>query len=249
MARLIGKVAVVTGGSLGIGAGIVERLAAEGAAVAFTYARSEKPAAELAARIVSGGGKALAVKADVRSRSDLAALFAKAAQSFGPVDILVNNAGVFEFAPIEAITEEHYSRQFDTNVKGLLFATQEALKAFGGRGGVVVNISSSIVEAPPPGGSVYSATKAAVDAITKSLGVELGPKGIRVVSVNPGGTKSEGFAAMDQAGEIEKRFVANTPLGRMGTPEDIASAVAFLVSDEASFVTSTTFTVSGGIRL
>lgn len=249
MAKLKGKVAVVTGGSLGIGAGIVEKLASEGAAVVFTYARSEKPAAELAGRIKAAGGRALAVKADVRSASDIAALFSKAKEAFGRVDILVNNAGVFEFAPIEAITEEHYSRQFDTNVKGLLFATQEAVKGFDGRGGVVVNISSSIVESPPPNGSVYSATKAAVDAITRSLGAELGPKGIRVVSVNPGGTKSDGFQSMDQTGDIEKSFVAKTPLGRMGTPADVASAVAFLASDEASFVTGTTFTVSGGIRL
>jgi 3-oxoacyl-[acyl-carrier protein] reductase len=249
MARLTGKVAVVTGGSLGIGAGIVERLASDGAAVVFTYARSEKPAAELAARIAAEGGRALAVKADVRLRSDLEALFARTLEAFGRVDILVNNAGVYEFAPIEAITEEHYSRQFDTNVMGLLFATQEAVKAFDGRGGVVVNIGSSIVEAPPPGGSVYTATKAAVDAITRSLGAELGPKGIRVVSVNPGGTKSEGFTAMDQTGEIAKKFIANTPLGRMALPADIASAVAFLVSEEASFVTATTITVSGGIRL
>ncbi len=249
MPRLTGKVAVVTGGSLGIGAGIVGRLAAEGAAVVFTYARSEKPAAELEAGVAAAGGRALAVKADVRVRSDLAALFAQARDSFGQVDILVNNAGVYEFAPIEAITEEHYSRQFDTNVKGLLFATQEAVKAFGGKGGVVVNIGSSIMEAPPPGGSVYTATKAAVDAITRSLGAELGARGIRVVSVNPGATKSEGFAAMDQTGEMEKRFIANTPLGRLALPADIASAVAFLVSDEASFITGTTLTVSGGIRL
>jgi 3-oxoacyl-[acyl-carrier protein] reductase len=249
MGTLNGKVAVVTGGSLGIGAGIVEKLASEGAAVVFSYARSAGPAAELAARITTAGGKAVAVKADVRSEADLAALFGKAREAFGRVDVLVNNAGVFEFAPIEAITEEHYSRQFDTNVKGLLFATREAVKAFDGKGGVVVNISSAIVEGPPPMGSVYSATKAAVDAITRSLGAELGPKGIRVVSINPGATRSEGFSAFDQSGEIAKRFVSQTPLGRLGQPEDVANAVAFVASDKASFVTSTTITVSGGIRL
>jgi len=249
MGALDGKVAVVTGGSLGIGAGIVEKLASEGASVVFSYVKSAQPAADLAARITAAGGKVVAVKADVRSEVDLAALFSKAKEAFGRVGVLVNNAGVFEFAPIEAITEEHYSQQFDTNVKGLLFATREAVKAFDGKGGVVVNISSSIVEGPPPNGSVYSATKAAVDAITRSLGAELGPKGIRVVSINPGATQSEGFSALDQSGEIARRFVSQTPLGRLGRPEDVANAVAFVASDKASFVTSTTITVSGGIRL
>jgi 3-oxoacyl-[acyl-carrier protein] reductase len=249
MARLIGKVAVVTGGSLGIGAGIVEKLAAEGAAVVFTYARSEKPAAELAAKVAAAGGRAVAVKTDVRSEPEVAALIGTAMKEFGRVDVLVNNAGVYEFAPIEAITEEHYSRQFDTNVKGLLFATREAVKAFDGKGGVVVNISSVVAEMPPPMGSVYSATKAAVDAITKSLAAELGQKRIRVVSVNPGSTESEGFSRMDQTGEIAKSFVSQTPLGRMGRPSDIANVVAFLASDEAGWVTGTTVTVSGGIRV
>lgn len=249
MARLLGKAVVVTGGSIGIGAGIVEKLASEGAAVTFTYARSAEPARKLEEKIRQSGGKALAVQADVRDRGQVAALFEKATAEFGSVDVLVNNAGIYEFSPVEGITDDHIDRQFNTNVKGLLYATQEAVKAFGDRGGAVINISSVVAEMPPPNASVYSATKAAVDAITRSLAVELGPRKIRVVSVNPGATTSEGFSSMPGSEQMSQYLVSQTPLGRMGEPADIANVVAFVASPEAAWITGAIIPVSGGIRV
>jgi 3-oxoacyl-[acyl-carrier protein] reductase len=247
--RLAGKVAVVTGASLGIGAGIAERLSADGAAIVINYGRNQAAADALVSKLRAAGGKAVAVQADVRDRGQLATLMGTAKAEFGRLDILVNNAGVYEFRPLEAVDETHYDRQFDTNVKALLFATQEAVKVFGEDGGAVVNISSLVGAAPPANGSVYAATKAAVDAITRSLAAELGPKKIRVNAVAPGMVVTEGLHAMDGGGDFQKFVLSQTPLGRLGKPSDIASAVAYLASPDAEWITGQVVTVSGGTRL
>ncbi len=246
MATLNGKVAVVTGASKGIGAAIAEKLAAEGAAVVVNYAKSVEGANAVVARIQKAGGRAVAVKADVSKLAEIKTLFEAALTAFGKVDVLVNNAGVYEFAPIGNIYEEHYDRQFDLNVKGLLFATQEAVKVFGENGGSVVNISSVVSPSPLANASVYSATKAAVDAVTKSLAKELGPKKVRVNSVLPGATETEGFGASAIAPQIREWAVSQTPLGRLGKPEDITGLVAFLASDQSSWVTGELIRASGG---
>lgn len=246
--RLKNKVAIVTGASKGIGAGIAEKLAAEGAAVIVNYAQSEQAAEALVAKIRATGGNASAVKADVSKPAQSKALIDAAAKEFGPVDILVNNAGVFEFRPLAAVDEEHFDRQYNLNVKGLLFATQAAVAAFGDRGGSVVNISSVVSTSPMANGSVYSSTKSAVDGITKALAAELGPRKIRVNSVLPGVTVTEGFGAMPGNEQIRDWAVGQTPFGRMGHPEDIANVVAFLASDEAGWVTGQTLAASGGLR-
>jgi 3-oxoacyl-[acyl-carrier protein] reductase len=249
MANLTGKVAVVTGSSKGIGAAIAERLANDGAAVAINYGRSAKEANELVAKIEAKGGKAVALQADIASEADVVKLIAEAQAKLGPLDILVNNAGVYEFSPAEALTADHIDRQLNLNVRGLLFAIREAVRAFGDRRGVIVNISSSVVETPPANAAVYAATKGAVDAITRSLGQELGPKGIRVVAVAPGFIETEGTHTMPGGGDFKAFAVSKTPLGRPGRPEDIAAAVAYAASDEASFLTGTVLTVNGGIRI
>lgn len=249
--KLVGKVAVVTGASKGIGAEIARELAREGAAVVVNYASSRAGADRVVADIQSSGGKALAVQADVSKQADVARLFAETTKAFGKVNVLVNNAGVYEFAPLEAVNVDHYRRQFDLNVLGLLLATQEAAKHFGETGGSVVNIGSVAGRAAVPGGSVYSATKAAVDSITRSLGAELGPRKIRVNSVNPGmveteGTSSQGITNADNA--FRTSVEAATPLGRIGAVNDIAPAVAFLASDDAKWVTGETLYIAGGYR-
>jgi 3-oxoacyl-[acyl-carrier protein] reductase len=247
--KLSGKVAVVTGASKGIGASIAKHLAAEGAAVVVNYATSKAGADKVVAEITSSGGKAIAVQADVAKKTDIDRMFAKTKAAFGQLDILVNNAGIYDMVPLEAITEEHFHKQFDLNVLGLLLSTQEALKYFGPAGGSVINISSIVSTLGVPGGSVYSATKAAVDAVTRSLGKELGPRRIRVNSINPGmveteGTQSAGITESD----FRKQTEATTPLGRIAQPQDIAPAVVFLASSDSSFITGETLYITGGLR-
>ncbi|MBL8215095.1 MAG: glucose 1-dehydrogenase [Bryobacterales bacterium] len=248
MKRLDGKVAVVTGASLGIGAGIAERLASEGAAVVINYGRSKEAAEALVSRIQAAGGKAVAVQADIRDRGQVRNLIAAAVSTFGRLDVLVNNAGVYEFRPLAAVDDTHHDRQFDTNVKALLFATQEAVKVFGDNGGSIINISSVVGASPVANGSVYSATKAAVDAITKGLAMELGPRKIRVNAIAPGLVLTEGQDKMEGTMEFRQYVLSQTPLGRLGTPADIAGAVAFLASDDAEWTTGQVLAVAGGSR-
>lgn len=249
MSKLKQKVAVVTGASKGIGAAIAERLAEEGAAVVVNYAKSAKQAEEVVARIKAKGGKAKAIQADVSKAGESKALFEAAEREFGKVDVLVNNAGIYEFSPLGEISEDHYDRQFDLNVKGLVFATQEAVKRFNGNGGSIINISSIVATNPPPAGSIYSATKGAVDTLTKSWAAELGPKKIVVNSVSPGLTETEGVHAVSggKVDEFSAPAISKTPLGRIGQPRDIANVVAFLASDEAGWVTGQIIPVSGGL--
>jgi 3-oxoacyl-[acyl-carrier protein] reductase len=247
--NLTGKVAVVTGASKGIGAEIAKRLAAQGASVVVNYASSKAGADAVVAAITTAGGRAVAVKADVAKQVDITILFAETKKAFGIVDILVNNAGIYEFAPLENVTADHFHKQFNLNVLGLLLTTQEAVKHFGPDGGNVVNISSVVATAAPPYASVYSATKAAVDAITRSLAKELGPKKIRVNSVNPGMVETEGAHAQGiPDSDFRKQVESQTPLGRIGQVDDIAPAVAFLASDESKWITGETWHVAGGFR-
>jgi 3-oxoacyl-[acyl-carrier protein] reductase len=249
MGKLAGKTAVVTGASKGIGASIAEHLAAEGAAVVVNYANSKTGADAVVARIVASGGKAVAIQGDVSKPADIARLFNESKTAFGPVDILVNNAGVYEFAPLEAVTPDHFHKQFDLNVLGLLLTTQEAVKQMEGRGGSVINISSIVGPMPVQGASVYSATKAAVDAISVVLSKELGPKKIRVNSLNPGMVETEGLHSVGFAESEFRRMVeAQTPLGRIAQPEDIARAAVFFASDDAGWVTGQTLILAGGQR-
>jgi len=249
MSKLTGKVAVVTGASKGIGAAIAEQLADAGAAVVVNYSSSKEGAERVVANIKKKGGQAIAVQANLAKPAEVHKLFAETKKAFDKVDILVNNAGIYEFAPLEAITPEHFHKHFDLNVLGLLLATQEAAKQFGSAGGAVVNISSVAAEIAPPTTSVYSATKAAVDAITRSLAQELGPKKIRVNSVNPGMVQTEGTAAagIDES-DFRRETEAKTPLGRIGQPSDIAPVVVFLASPESAWITGETLFVSGGLR-
>jgi 3-oxoacyl-[acyl-carrier protein] reductase len=247
--KLTGKVAVVTGASKGIGTAIARHLAAEGAAVVVNYASSKTGADKVVAEITRAGGRAVAVQGDVAKKSDIDRLFAETKKAYGRLDILVNNAGIYEFAPLEQITEDHFHKQFNLNVLGVLLTTQEALKYFNSTGGSVVNVSSLVSTLAPPNGSVYSATKGAVDVITGSLAKELGARKIRVNAVRPGlveteGTVSSGFTS----GDFHDQYVKNAPLGRIGQPQDIATAVTFLASDDASWVTGETLLVSGGHR-
>jgi 3-oxoacyl-[acyl-carrier protein] reductase len=245
--RLENRVAVVTGASRGIGAGIARRLAADGAAIVVNYSRNASAAEALVAEIEAGGGRAMACGADMSDREQVIRLFDSAWAAYGRLDILVNNAGVAEFLPLEAITPEHYRRLFDVNVCGVLFAMQEAARRFGDQGGRIINISSGAAQAAPPTGSVYSATKAAVDTITRSLAVELGPRRITVNVVAPGFTDTDMFRAF-MGGADENEFIARTPLGRIGTAEDIADVVAFLASDEARWITGQIIGANGGLR-
>lgn len=247
--KLQGKVAVVTGASKGIGAEIARQLAADGAAVVVNYATSKAGADRVVADITGKGGKAVAVQADVAKPDDIKTLFAEAVKAFGKVDVLVNNAGIYEFAPLEAVTPEHVHKQFNLNVLGLILATQEAAKHFGPTGGSVVNISSIVSRAAMPNVSVYSATKAAVDSITRTLATELGPKKIRVNAVNPGMVETEGAHSAGIIGsDFRKQVEATTPLGRIGQVDDIAPAVSFLASDEAKWITGETLFIAGGSR-
>ena len=247
--RLTGKVAVVTGASKGIGASIALHLAAEGAAVVVNYASSKEGANRVVAEISGKGGKAVAVQADVSKPDDIKKLFAETKKAFGKLDVLVNNAGVYDFAPLEAITPEHFHKQFGLNVLGLILTTQEAVKHFGPGGGSVVNISSVVGKLALPHTTVYSATKAAVDSITRTLSAELGPKKIRVNAVNPGMVVTEGNASAANAeDELRKAVEAHTPLGRIGQVDDIAPAVVYFASDDSKWVTGETLYIAGGYR-
>jgi 3-oxoacyl-[acyl-carrier protein] reductase len=246
--KLNGKVAVVTGASKGIGASIAKHLAAEGASVVVNYASSKQGADKIVDEISKGGGKAIAVQGDVAKKKDIERLFAETKKAFGQLDILVNNAGVYQFAPLEAVTEEEFHREFNINVLGLLLSTQEALKHFGPEGGSVINISSSATAVTPPNSSVYTGTKGAVDAITGVLAKELGPKKIRVNAINPGGVETEGFTSMGFSGsDFEKQMIAQTPLGRLGQPDDIGPVAAFLASSDAKWITGEIIHVAGGL--
>ncbi len=247
--KLAGKVAIVTGASKGIGAAIARQLAADGASVVVNYSSSKAGADRVVADITKSGGKALAVQANLAKPADIELLFAETKKAFDKLDILVNNAGIYEFSPIENVTPEHFHKQFDLNVLGLVLATQQAARHFGPAGGSVVNISSVAATLAPPTASVYSATKAAVNAVTRSLAQELGPRKIRVNAVNPGMVETEGVHAAGIAeSDFRKATEAQTPLGRIGQPQDIAPAVAFLASDDAAWITGETLYISGGLR-
>jgi len=247
--KLAGQVAVVTGASKGIGASIAKHLAAEGASVVVNYASSKAGADKVVGEITGAGGKAVAVQGDVAKKADIERLFAETKKAFGRLDILVNNAGVYEFAPLEQITEEHFHKQFNLNVLGLLLTTQEAVKHLGPDGGSIINLGSVVGVSPAPGAAVYSATKAAVDAVTKSLARELGPRKIRVNSVNPGMIETEGVHAAGFAeSDFRKQVEAQTPLGRIGQPPEVATVATFLASADSGWITGETFLVSGGFR-
>jgi 3-oxoacyl-[acyl-carrier protein] reductase len=247
--KLNGKVAVVTGASKGIGAGIAKQLAAEGASVVVNYATSKAGADQVVIEITRNGGKAVAIGADMAKEADIRRLFAEAKKAYGRIDILVNNAGIYEFLPLDNVTPEHFHKQFNLNVLGLILASQEAVRHFGPRGGSIVNVSSAVSTAALPNASVYAGTKAAVDAVTRTLAKELGPKKIRVNSVNPGmveteGTHTQGFIE----GEFRKQYEALASLGRIGQVGDISPAVAYLASDDSAWVTGESFFIAGGFR-
>jgi 3-oxoacyl-[acyl-carrier protein] reductase len=248
MSKLNGRVAVVTGASKGIGAEIARALADEGAAVVVNYAISREGADTVVDDIVSKGGKAITVQGNVAKSADVDRIFAEAKSAFGKLDILVNNAGVYRFGAIEEVTEDEFRRQFDTNVLGLLLATKAAVAQFGPEGGSVINIGSGVSRLTPPGSSIYTATKAAVDAITRVLAKELGPRKMRVNSINPGGVETEGTHSGGIIGsDFEAQMVQQTPLGRLGQPSDIAPVAVFLASDDSGWVTGETLIASGGM--
>lgn len=248
--KLANKVAVVTGASKGIGAAIAKLYAAEGASVVVNYSSSKAGAEQVVADIVGAGGKAIAVQANVANKADIEKLFAQATQAYGKVDILVNNAGIYEFSPLEDVTEEHFHKQFNLNVLGLILTTQEAVKHFTEAGGSIVNISSLVSGTfAPATGAVYSATKAAVDAVTRSLSKELGPRKIRVNAINPGMVETEGLHSVGFAeGEFRTSIESQTPLGRIGQVQDIAPAAVFLASDDAAWITGEALYIAGGLR-
>ncbi len=246
--RLKGKVAIVTGASKGIGAAIATQLAKEGAAVVVNYASSKEGADRVVDEITRGGGRAIAVQADLSKHADVRRLFAETKKAFDRLDVLVNNAGIYEFAPLEEVTAEHFHKQFDLNVLGLILASQEAVKHFD-RGGSIINISSVVATTAPPNASVYSATKAAVDAVTRSLAKELGPRNIRVNAINPGMVETEGVHAAGLSdSDFRRQIEAQTPLGRIGQPQDIAPAAVFFASDDARWITGETLYIAGGHR-
>ncbi|HUZ04776.1 MAG TPA: glucose 1-dehydrogenase [Acidobacteriaceae bacterium] len=249
MSRLANKVAVVTGASKGIGAGIAKELAAEGAAVVVNYASSKVGADRVVADILGKGGKAIAVQGDVANAGDVQRIFSETKKAFGQLDVLVNNAGVYQFAPLDEITEAQFHRQFNTNVLGLLLATQEAAKHFGAEGGSVINIGSTASSLNPPATAVYTATKGAVDAVTHVLAKELGSKKIRVNSINPGMVETEGVHASGLIGsDFQKGAESQTPLGRIAQVEDIAPIAVFLASADSGWLTGETLLASGGLR-
>jgi 3-oxoacyl-[acyl-carrier protein] reductase len=249
MSKLTGKVAVVTGASKGIGAAIAKELAAEGAAVVVNYASSKEGADRIVKEITAKGGKAIAVQGDVAKASDVQRVFSETKKAFGQLDVLVNNAGVYEFAPLADITEEQFHRQFNTNVLGVLLATREAQKYFNGDGGSIINIGSTATSITPPESAVYTATKSAVDAITRVLAKELGPKKIRVNSINPGLVETEGTHSIGIIGsDFEKHAESQTPLGRIGRTNDIAPIAVFLASTDSGWLTGETLVASGGLR-
>jgi 3-oxoacyl-[acyl-carrier protein] reductase len=249
MSKLTGRVAIVTGASKGIGAQIARALAAAGASVTVNYAGSRVGAETVVSDIKAAGGNAIAVQADVGKAPDAQRLVAQTVKAFGAPDILVNNAGVYQFAPLEEITAELFHRQFDINVLGLLQVTQEAAKHFGPKGGSIINISSVVSQLSLPGSSVYAATKASVDLITRVLAKELGGRKIRVNSINPGvieteGTRNQGIIGSD----FERNVVAQTPLGRVGQPDDVAKVAVFLASEDSGWISGETILAAGGLR-
>ena len=247
--RLEGKVALVTGASKGIGAEIAVRLAAEGAAVAVNYSSGKEGAERVVAAITSKGGKAVAVHGNLTEASHVKKVVADTVKTFGAIDILVNNAGIYDFAPLDGITAEHFHRHFDLNVLGLLLVSQEAARHFNAAGGSIVNISSGASTMAPPNSAVYTATKAAVDAISSVLSKELAPRKIRVNTVNPGMIATEGVVSAGlHEGDMRKWIESVTPLARIGKVEEIAAAVAFFASDDASYVTGETLHVTGGLH-
>lgn len=247
--KLAGKVAVVTGASKGIGAGIAKQLAREGASVVVNYASSKEGADRVANEINKNGGKAVVVQADVAKAEDIARLFTETKKAFGRLDILVNNAGVYEFSPLDGVTEEKFYKLFDLNVLGLLLTSKKAAEYFGPEGGSIVNISSAVSTFTPPNAAVYNSTKASVDAITRTLAKELGPRKIRVNSINPGMVETEG---VHTAGFIEsdfrKQLESQTPLGRIGQVEDISPAAVFFASNDSQWITGETLVIAGGLR-
>jgi len=249
MGKLANKVALVTGASKGIGAGIAKALAADGASVVVNYSTSKEGADKVVAEIKAKGGKAVAVQGDFSKKEDIGKVFGEVKKTFGRLDTLVNNAGVYDFKPLENVTAEDYHKIFDLNVLGLLLASKEALKYFGPEGGSIINIGSVVSSLTPPNSSVYTATKGAVDAITHVLAKELGPKNIRVNSINPGMVETEGLHTAGFIGsDFEKNAVAQTPLGRIGQPKDIATVAVFLASDDSNWLTGELVKAGGGLR-
>jgi 3-oxoacyl-[acyl-carrier protein] reductase len=248
MSDLKGKVAVVTGASKGIGAAIAKGLSAAGAAVVVNYSSGKEGADHVVADITTKRGRAIAVKGDVAKADDMRRLFEEAKKAFGRLDVLVNNAGIYRFAPLEEITEDEFHQHFNINVLGTILATREAVKHFGPNGGSVINISST-ASAGVPTAAIYSGTKGAVDAITRGLAAELGPRKIRVNAIAPGGVETEGTHSAGIVGsDFEKAMIAGTPLGRFGQPDDIARIAVFLASDDSAWLTGERLTASGGYR-
>jgi 3-oxoacyl-[acyl-carrier protein] reductase len=249
MSKLAGKVALITGASKGIGAGIAKSLGAAGASVVVNYASSKQGADQVVAEITAQGGKAIAVQGDVSKAVDVQRLFAETKKAFGSLDVLVNNAGVYQFGPLESVTEAEFHRQFNTNVLGLLLATQEAAKQFGADGGSVINIGSVASRTAPPMSAIYTATKGAVDALTPVLAKELASKKIRVNGISPGPIETEGFHSGGVSGsDFEKQMIAQTPLGRIGQPSDIGPVAVFLASADSGWMTGEILLASGGMR-
>ena len=247
--KLNGKVAVVTGASKGIGAGIAKEFAAQGAAVIVNYASAKHDADRVVDEISKRGGKAIAIQGSVSNKSEVERLFAEAEKAFGRIDLLVNNAGVYEFMPLEEISEKQFHRMFDTNVLGILLVTQEALKHFNPEGGSIINVGSLASSLTPPTGVIYNATKGAVDAITRTLAKELAPRKIRVNSINPGMVVTEGAVAGGYTeGDMRKTFESLTPLGRVGETDDISPAAVFFASDDSKWITGETLLIAGGLR-
>ncbi|MFM0048458.1 glucose 1-dehydrogenase [Caballeronia grimmiae] len=248
MSKLAGKVAVVTGASKGIGAAIARKLAAEGASVVVNYSSSKAGADAVVADITAANGRAIAVGGDVSKAADAQGIVNAAVETYGRLDIVVNNSGIYEFSTIEEITEEHFHKQFNVNVLGVLLVTQAAAKHLG-EGASIINVSSVVSRITPPASAVYSGTKGAVDAITGALARELGPKKIRVNSINPGMVVTEGTNTAGIIGsEMDTAIVGQTPLGRLGQPDDIASVAVFLASDDARWLTGESIIASGGLR-
>jgi 3-oxoacyl-[acyl-carrier protein] reductase len=249
MGKLTNKVAVVTGASKGIGAGIAKNFAAEGASVVVNYASSKDGADKVVAEIKAAGGKAIAVQGDVSKQEDISKLFAETKKAFGRLDVLVNNAGVYEFGALGTVTEDHFHKMFNLNVLGLILSSQEALKYFGPEGGSIINIGSGVTTLNPPTAVAYTATKGAVDSVTRTLAKELGPKKIRVNSINPGMVETEGVHSAGFIGsDFQKFFEAQTPLGRIGQTNDISPIATFLASDDSGWLTGELLVASGGLR-